>query len=272
MASINYLEIFKHLPKTNCGDCKTPTCLAFAISVVNNEKSIKDCPHLSIISLKELDKIIVKRKQTFKPDELMRTLKKDVANLNFASITENLGAELIDGRLCIKCLGKDFWIDNRGNVESLCHINFWVTIPLLDYVRAGREVKTEGEWVSFERLKKGTAFIQYFNKRCKEPLKQLVDGQREIFFDMVELFRGRNVKGYSSDYSVVIHPLPNVPFLILYWKAEGHFESVLEILFDSGVDSFLMIQSITTLGRGLVEMFTRILFKHYESLPGDLLV
>jgi len=41
------IEIFKHLPKKNCGDCKFPTCLAFAMQLANNKAKLDDCPHLS---------------------------------------------------------------------------------------------------------------------------------------------------------------------------------------------------------------------------------
>lgn len=41
------IEIFKHLPKKNCGDCKFPTCLAFAMQLANNKSKLEDCPHLS---------------------------------------------------------------------------------------------------------------------------------------------------------------------------------------------------------------------------------
>jgi len=41
------LDIYKLLPKTNCGDCGVPTCLAFAMKVVAKQASIDECPHVS---------------------------------------------------------------------------------------------------------------------------------------------------------------------------------------------------------------------------------
>jgi len=41
------IEIFKHLPKTNCGKCKNPTCLAFAMQLANNKAKLEDCPFVS---------------------------------------------------------------------------------------------------------------------------------------------------------------------------------------------------------------------------------
>ena len=41
------LEIYKHLPKTNCKDCGLPTCLAFAMKVAAGQAELDKCPHLS---------------------------------------------------------------------------------------------------------------------------------------------------------------------------------------------------------------------------------
>jgi acetyl-CoA decarbonylase/synthase complex subunit gamma len=41
------LDIYKLLPKTNCGECKSPTCLAFAMRVAQKQASVEDCPHVS---------------------------------------------------------------------------------------------------------------------------------------------------------------------------------------------------------------------------------
>ena len=41
------IEIFKLLPKTNCGDCGVPTCLAFAMSLAAGKAELTACPHIS---------------------------------------------------------------------------------------------------------------------------------------------------------------------------------------------------------------------------------
>jgi len=41
------IEIFKLLPKTNCGDCGVPTCLAFAMSLATGKAELAACPHVS---------------------------------------------------------------------------------------------------------------------------------------------------------------------------------------------------------------------------------
>jgi len=45
--ALTAMAIYKNLPKTNCGDCKFPTCMAFAMQVAAKQKPLTDCPHLS---------------------------------------------------------------------------------------------------------------------------------------------------------------------------------------------------------------------------------
>jgi len=41
------LDIFKLLPKTNCGECGVPTCLVFAMNLAAGKAELAKCPHVS---------------------------------------------------------------------------------------------------------------------------------------------------------------------------------------------------------------------------------
>lgn len=41
------LEIYKHLPKTNCKKCGFPTCLAFAMALAGKKTSLDKCPDIT---------------------------------------------------------------------------------------------------------------------------------------------------------------------------------------------------------------------------------
>lgn len=41
------LDIYKLLPKTNCGKCGSPTCLAFAMRLAQKKASLEECPDVS---------------------------------------------------------------------------------------------------------------------------------------------------------------------------------------------------------------------------------
>jgi len=41
------IQIYKLLPKTNCGECGVPTCLAFAMSLAAGKAELAACPYVS---------------------------------------------------------------------------------------------------------------------------------------------------------------------------------------------------------------------------------
>lgn len=41
------IQIFKLLPKTNCGECSVPTCLAFAMNLASGKAELASCPYVS---------------------------------------------------------------------------------------------------------------------------------------------------------------------------------------------------------------------------------
>lgn len=45
--ALSGLDIFKLLPKTNCGDCSVPTCMAFAMKLAQKKVELSECPHAS---------------------------------------------------------------------------------------------------------------------------------------------------------------------------------------------------------------------------------
>lgn len=49
------IEIYKKLPRTNCGDCGVPTCMAFAMKLAAGQAELSACPHVSDEAKAELD-------------------------------------------------------------------------------------------------------------------------------------------------------------------------------------------------------------------------
>ena len=54
MAKLTGIGVYKLLPKTNCGDCNVPTCMAFAMQVAAKKVALEDCPHVSEDAKQEL--------------------------------------------------------------------------------------------------------------------------------------------------------------------------------------------------------------------------
>src|SRR5512139_3402711 len=45
--ALSGIQIFKMMPKKNCGECGVPTCLAFAMNLAAGKAELAQCPYVS---------------------------------------------------------------------------------------------------------------------------------------------------------------------------------------------------------------------------------
>lgn len=258
------LEVYKLLPKSNCGQCMVSTCIAFAAAVIKREKRLAACPHLDKNTVVSLEGTIEKQGNLESiQEESLKELKQNVLEADLPQRAERLGGRMNRETLIIQCLGKDFEVDARGSIASHCHTHAWFSITLLDYLLKGRGEDVTGRWVPFRELKNGGTWSRLFTRRCEQPLKQIADSHSELFEDLITMFSGQSsFNNFSSDISVVLYPLPKVPILICYWKQEDGMESKLHVFFDDTAEKNLPLQSLFTLGAGIVRMLEKIMVKH----------
>ena len=260
----NPLEIYKLLPQSNCGRCYLPSCLAFAAAAVKGEKRLSDCPYLEQDEAERFVGGVAERDpDEMKRQEKVKDLQKLVAKLDLAEAAERLGGSLVNGSLLIKSLGKTFMVDRQGKVSSECHTHAGLTIPLLSYIVESKGTEPSGDWLPFRELRDGAVMSPLFTRKGEQGLQQLVDRHPDLLELLIDLFSGqRLVAGFSADFSVVLYPLPKLPILICYWKAEEGMDSDLNIFFDSSASDHLGIRSIYALAVGLVMMFEKIARQH----------
>ncbi len=259
----SYLEIIKLLPQTNCRQCAMPTCMAFAVSVMQGGKALADCPHLSGEVLEQNQ---IQGARTNKLEEDLRRivgeLREKVRRLDFDSAPARLGARLTNEGLAVPMLGKDFVVDRGGNVTSRCHTNMWLRVPLLNYVIRCQGREPSGRWVPLRDLPGGADWGRFFEHRCEKPMKKIIDGYTDMFEIMIEVFGARPAQAFESDIAVVLHPLPKVPMLICYWKPEDGMDSDLSLFWDAGAEDNLNIDSLYYLATGMATMFEKIARTH----------
>ncbi|MFZ0613448.1 MAG: DUF3786 domain-containing protein [Desulfobacterales bacterium] len=268
----NAMEIFRLLDKSNCRQCGEKTCLAFAGAVYTGRRELADCPRLAPEALaccaaeSEVENLAEQNR-----DAYLAELKNEVAATDLAEAAARSGGTVANGVLTLKVLGKNFSVDEKGNLRADIHINPWVTVPFLSYVLQGQGRPVSGNWVSFRDLKEGRERYPLFQKRCEEPMKQVADVYPGLFDDLVHIFSGRQVaEQFEADISVVLLPLPRVPLMICYWKPEDGLASSLNLYFDQTADNNLDIGSLFSLGAGLAQMFANLARRHgfSEKLRG----
>ncbi|MDR3630048.1 MAG: DUF3786 domain-containing protein [Desulfocapsaceae bacterium] len=260
----NAMEIYTLLDKSNCRKCFLPSCLAFAGSVFTGQKQLSQCPNLppelirrlggNTLATAPFDQII---------DGLMGQLQKEIQDIDLAERARLIGEDFADGKLTLKVLGKNFSVDTRGVISTEIHVNPWIAVPAYKYILKGAKKEVSGNWVSFRELPDGREGAGIFTQRCEKPLKKLADTYTDLFADIIHLFSGRQIENHSdSDISIVLWPLPRLPMLICYWKAETDLDSDLKLFFDMTAADNLDTDSLNSLTTGFVRMLQRIALRH----------
>ncbi|MCP3876081.1 MAG: DUF3786 domain-containing protein [Desulfobacteraceae bacterium] len=260
----NAMEVFKLLDKSNCKKCNEKTCLAFASKVFLGNKSLDLCP---CIRQEVLDQYQGQEKKESPIDEfresLLGELKKEIASCDLESAAQRVGGDFSKSKLTIRIFGKQFSIDQSGNMFSDIHINPWIVAPVLGYVLNCKGVPLTGQWVPFRELEGGREKNGLFVQRSEKSFKQIADKYTNLFEDLIHLFNGKRIENhYESDISLVLYPLPKLPLLICYWKPEDGMASDLHLFFDSSADMNADIDIVYGIAAGIVVMFEKISLKH----------
>ncbi len=246
---MNAIDLYRRLPRRNCGQCGPKACMPFALSVLKGDAPLSECPHLSEEERTELGGSI---KCSDWREELIAKIREEIKEISFADIAEGIGAELDRGSLLIRCLGREFRISPQGEIEAQGPISPWMKILLLHYVRtAGRE-PLSGRWVSFSELKAGLVKASAFEAECEEPLKALFDRAPQRAAELLLRIGAQMREGFPTEQAYVLYLLPRIPVAILYWPEEDDFPSRVKVLFDAVADRFLDAETLIFLAEGLV--------------------
>ena len=246
---MNVLGLYKLLPRTNCGLCRHRQCMALAVALARGEADPDECPSLPEDVRRQL------RGGSGQGDwreSLLAALRREVAALRLGDLAAGLGAELADGSLSIRCLGRDYRVGPDGAIATDGPLAPWMQILLLHYVRTRGAAAISGRWVAFTDLKAALVKATSFARECEEPLRELFDRDVPHAERALERLGGVRQPGTPAPVAWRVPALPRVPVLVLYWPLEEEFPAKLKILFDATADRFLDVESLTFLIEGLV--------------------
>ncbi|MCL4456231.1 MAG: DUF3786 domain-containing protein [Nitrospirae bacterium] len=247
---MNPIELYKKLPKKNCGKCPQKACMPFALSVIKGDAELSECPCLTE---KEIEALKGAIKKSDWREELIAKLRDEIKGIDFADIAEGIGADLKDGALIIKCMGREFVISPEGEITTRGHMTPWIKILLLHYIRTEGKGPLSGKWVSYAELKAGMIKASSFQRDCEEPLRELFDKNFEGTITVLNRLGAERREDFPAKQAWHLFLLPKIPVIILYWPKEEEFESKVKIIFDSTSDRFLDAESIIFLVEGLVK-------------------
>jgi hypothetical protein len=252
---MNPLEIYKLLPKKNCGECPQKTCMSFAVALQADPDCTDKCTYLEPEKLSAIKSMLTRKDWR---DDLIGRLKGEVSKLDIFGAASGLGCSVKGNKLIVRCIGQDYSIARDGTISPDAR-NKWIAILLLHYVRSKGEGQFTGKWIDFEELKGGFVKKSTFVRDCEEPLRQLMNEDLEMTASMLRRLGATRIEGFKADYACILDLLPKVRTLILYHKGDDELPSSLKIVFDGATGNFLDVESLVFLCEGLAHTLTGML-------------
>ena len=253
---MNTIELYKQLPKKNCGKCSKKACMPFALSVIKGDADLSECPLLTEDEIRDLGNSITRSDWQ---EELIQSLRLKIKDIDLSAVTTDLGGDYRNGRLVMHCLGREFEIFPGGDIQTNGPITPWIKILLLHYINTHGKAELSGKWVSFSELRSGMVKASSFLREAEDPIKELFKSNFEKVSAVIVRLGAIRSCDFPTANAWVLFLLPKVPVVILYWPEEDEFPAKVKILFDQTADRFLDVESLMFLLEGLVKNIERVL-------------
>ncbi|RJQ55489.1 MAG: DUF3786 domain-containing protein [Nitrospiraceae bacterium] len=241
------LDVYKKLPRKNCGKCPSGTCMPFAAQFLRRLVSSTDCPELDEQGRQELDAMLSGSSDW--KERRLQELFQEIFSVGFSEIAERIGATVKDGELKIRYMGKDIIVTRSGFSPEL---NIWDKLLVLMYIKTAGSRPLTGKWVPFRQLKDGLIRSESFHEACEQSLARMFGKNPDGFLQKLYGSGAQEAEGFSARHSLIVYPLPKIPFLILLWPADEEFGPDCKVLFDSTVTDYIDVEALLYLGIALV--------------------
>lgn len=249
------LEIYKHLPKTNCGKCGTTSCFGFAAKLATSQAKSDDCPEMTKAAretLRDEDGVLRKTPGTIW-EQTLEFLRPRVRELDFPKIAVLFGATLIGpDKLEISFLNETYVVTKEKIVDSSDKEPIsWISILIYNHLCMPGPPLPTGEWITFSSVPASHAKDKAWAGHVEAIIADHFTGNVAGLKAACERFGGKQaaIPG-NHDATYEFRLFPHYPVLLLFYDAvaEENFPAQCKLLLDKTAPRYLDIESIVVLG------------------------
>ncbi len=249
------VDIYKLLPKTNCGTCGTPTCFGFAAKVAAGLASIAACANLSDAVRTELAEDEASRKESPGTvyEQALQSLKPKVAALDFKRLAPVFGAVYQPpDRLELTFLNEPFTVSKERILDRKSkEPRPFLSILIYNHLCMPDPPAPAGEWITFSAVPAAHAKDKAWAGHVEAEIANRYSGDVAGLRTACERMggTGKDLPGtHDAAYEFLF--FPRYPALLLFYDAvpEEDFPAQCKLLLDQNVHRYLDIESIVVLG------------------------
>ena len=268
--ALSVVDLYRDvLPRTNCGDCGFPTCLAFAGRVVSAKHPLDGCPHLSADVLERCNRELAaqyaagKWTQRDLAEDALAWAKERAASMDIADLPDRIGGTLVETPAG-KALRLPYYsahiLVREGDIvrEDGGELTRWEKVFLFNHLAQGGTRRPTGRWKGFQEFPNTVSKVKTMAGQVEAPLVDRFQGRLTELAAAAPSLGGRDMTGSENSADAAFHfqPLPRVPVMLLFWDAdaEGGFGAASKLLFDETAIDHLDIESIVFLSERLRQL------------------
>ncbi|HSQ78898.1 MAG TPA: DUF3786 domain-containing protein [Nitrospirota bacterium] len=249
------VEIYKFLPKTNCGKCGTTSCFGFAAKLATHQASPDDCPAMTKAAREELRASDRDRQESPGTvyEQALVSLQPKIQALNFEKTARLFGAKLINAaELQIIFLKEPFRVTKERITDAAGREpRPWISILIYNHLCMPDPPAPAGEWITFSSVPASHAKDKAWAGHVEEEIAKHFAGNVAGLKAACERLGGTpaTVPG-KHDAAYEFRFFPHYPVLLLFDDAvaEENFPAQCRMLLDKTALSYLDIESIVVLG------------------------
>ncbi|PLX41890.1 MAG: hypothetical protein C0608_03875 [Deltaproteobacteria bacterium] len=253
------LDIYKDLPRTNCGDCGKSGCFAFATVVYLEGVDPAGCPHIPAEEAERIQGLVIDDrsqgggKKAPVWDQALAHLQGKMEEADLAELAKNSGSAFENGVIRLHFLNREHTVrPDSITVSEGPQPSVWVKIFIYIYLTRANGAPPKGEWAAFRELPNSVSKSHSF-EACAAELADLFSGRGEALAAAVKRLGGVDEKFGSADRSFKLKMLPRVDVMLLFWEKTSEFPARATFLIDKGILDYLDQEAIVFMAEALVK-------------------
>jgi hypothetical protein len=249
------VEIYKLLPKTNCGSCGTSSCFGFAAKLATHQASVDDCPTMTKAAREALREPDRDRRESPGTvyEQALESLQPKIQALDFQKTARLFGARLTSpATLEITFLNETFRVTKEKITDTAGkEPRPWISILIYNHLCMPDPPAPAGEWITFSSVPASHAKDKAWAGHVEEEIAKHFSGNVAGLKSACERLGGTPAKiPGNHDAAYEFRFFPHYPVLLLFYDAvaEENFPAQCKMLLDKTAPSYLDIESIVVLG------------------------
>ncbi|OPL16460.1 MAG: Fe-S cluster protein [delta proteobacterium ML8_D] len=267
---LSVVDIYRDiLPKTNCGDCGYPACMAFASIVVSEKLPLGNCPHIDAAVIercqKELDKQYASGKWLKRDmaQDALEWAKQRSASVKINELPDRIGGKVFkEGEgvaLELPYFTESVIITEQGILKKDgSDLTRWEQVFIYNHMAQGGCKLPSGKWKGLVEFPNTVSKIKSMIEHVEVPLIERFTGKPDELLAAAKQLGGLDMTGEikSADLAILFNPLPRIPVMLMFWDEDKNdgFEAEVKLLFDETIVDHLDIESIVFLSERLRQL------------------